>query len=129
MHLRVVTVKQYAAELNQLSLYVSRIKNLDHLFSKLVRIFSKMWMAIGSTPKRSLWIQYLEFGNMQLIWIYLNANINQCISLADDWNSIDFPCRLPTPLAVLISAAVFAGAHLTPGEFPQLFVLGKSSYL
>ncbi|GFP86194.1 hypothetical protein PHJA_000763200 [Phtheirospermum japonicum] len=33
---------------------------------------------------------------------------------------------LPTPLAVLISAAVFAGAHLTPGEFPQLFVLGAA---
>ncbi|XP_051122349.1 uncharacterized protein LOC127245479 isoform X2 [Andrographis paniculata] len=31
---------------------------------------------------------------------------------------------LPTPLAVLLSAAVFAVAHLTPGEFPQLFVLG-----
>ncbi|KAK6159964.1 hypothetical protein DH2020_003345 [Rehmannia glutinosa] len=33
---------------------------------------------------------------------------------------------LPTPLAVLISAAVFAVAHLTPGEFPQLFVLGAA---
>ncbi|XP_058096493.1 uncharacterized protein LOC131242105 [Magnolia sinica] len=30
----------------------------------------------------------------------------------------------PTPVSVLISAAVFALAHLTPGEFPQLFVLG-----
>ncbi|CAM0879503.1 unnamed protein product [Alopecurus aequalis] len=29
-----------------------------------------------------------------------------------------------TPLSVLITAAVFAFAHLTPGEFPQLFVLG-----
>ncbi|KAI3467355.1 hypothetical protein Pfo_024018 [Paulownia fortunei] len=33
---------------------------------------------------------------------------------------------LPTPLSVLISAAVFAGAHLTPGQFPQLFVLGTA---
>ncbi|CAA0822299.1 CAAX amino terminal protease family protein [Striga hermonthica] len=33
---------------------------------------------------------------------------------------------LPTPFAVLISAAVFAGAHLTPAEFPQLFVLGTA---
>lgn len=33
--------------------------------------------------------------------------------------------RVPTPVAVVISAAVFALAHLTPGEFPQLFVLGK----
>ncbi|KAM7464517.1 hypothetical protein LguiA_032638 [Lonicera macranthoides] len=33
---------------------------------------------------------------------------------------------LPTPLAVLISASVFAIAHLTPGEFPQLFVLGAA---
>ncbi|KAL1551022.1 membrane-embedded CAAX protease MroQ-like [Salvia divinorum] len=33
---------------------------------------------------------------------------------------------LPTPIAVLVSAAVFAGAHLTPGEFPQLFVLGTA---
>ncbi|KAF5945254.1 hypothetical protein HYC85_015482 [Camellia sinensis] len=32
--------------------------------------------------------------------------------------------RLPTPVSVLISAAVFAVAHLTPGQFPQLFVLG-----
>ncbi|CAK9136359.1 unnamed protein product [Ilex paraguariensis] len=31
---------------------------------------------------------------------------------------------LSTPLSVLVSAAVFAVAHLTPGEFPQLFVLG-----
>lgn len=36
-----------------------------------------------------------------------------------------FFCRVPTPVSVLISAAVFALAHLTPGEFPQLFVLGK----
>lgn len=35
-----------------------------------------------------------------------------------------FHCRVPTPVAVIISAAVFALAHLTPGEFPQLFVLG-----
>ncbi|XP_014756860.1 uncharacterized protein LOC100838017 isoform X4 [Brachypodium distachyon] len=29
-----------------------------------------------------------------------------------------------TPVSVLITAAVFAFAHLTPGEFSQLFVLG-----
>nr|GMD85584.1 putative CAAX aminoterminal protease [Ipomoea batatas] len=34
--------------------------------------------------------------------------------------------RLPSPLAVLLSAAVFSAAHLTPGEFPQLFVLGTA---
>ncbi|XP_044491480.1 uncharacterized protein LOC123215449 isoform X4 [Mangifera indica] len=34
--------------------------------------------------------------------------------------------RVPTPIAVIISAAVFAFAHLTPGEFPQLFVLGTA---
>lgn len=33
---------------------------------------------------------------------------------------------VPTPVAVIISAAVFALAHLTPGEFPQLFVLGTT---
>ncbi|KAH7515936.1 hypothetical protein FEM48_Zijuj10G0081200 [Ziziphus jujuba var. spinosa] len=33
---------------------------------------------------------------------------------------------VPTPIAVVISAAVFALAHLTPGEFPQLFVLGAA---
>lgn len=33
---------------------------------------------------------------------------------------------VPTPLAILISASVFAVAHLTPGEFPQLFVLGTA---
>lgn len=33
---------------------------------------------------------------------------------------------LPTPAAVLISAAVFAVAHLTPGQFPQLFILGTA---
>ncbi|OVA13360.1 CAAX amino terminal protease [Macleaya cordata] len=29
----------------------------------------------------------------------------------------------PTPVSVLLTAAVFALAHLTPGQFPQLFVL------
>ncbi|XP_042420061.1 uncharacterized protein LOC122008409 isoform X1 [Zingiber officinale] len=33
---------------------------------------------------------------------------------------------LPTPVSVLITAAIFAIAHLTPGEFPQLFVLGTA---
>ncbi|KAI4314163.1 hypothetical protein L6164_027098 [Bauhinia variegata] len=33
---------------------------------------------------------------------------------------------VPTPVAVIMSAAVFAIAHLTPGEFPQLFVLGTA---
>lgn len=33
---------------------------------------------------------------------------------------------VPTPVAVVVSAAVFALAHLTPGEFPQLFVLGAA---
>ncbi|WVZ92773.1 hypothetical protein U9M48_038814 [Paspalum notatum var. saurae] len=31
---------------------------------------------------------------------------------------------LSTPYAVLITSAMFAFAHLTPGEFPQLFLLG-----
>ncbi|KAJ0975291.1 hypothetical protein J5N97_017256 [Dioscorea zingiberensis] len=33
---------------------------------------------------------------------------------------------LPTPVCVLITAALFALAHLTPAEFPQLFVLGTA---
>ncbi|CAK8561503.1 unnamed protein product [Lathyrus sativus] len=33
---------------------------------------------------------------------------------------------VPTPVAIILSAAVFALAHLTPGEFPQLFVLGSA---
>lgn len=33
---------------------------------------------------------------------------------------------VPTPVSILLSAAVFAIAHLTPGEFPQLFVLGAA---
>ncbi|KAK8522903.1 hypothetical protein V6N13_115851 [Hibiscus sabdariffa] len=33
---------------------------------------------------------------------------------------------VPTPVAVIISAAAFALAHLTPGEFPQLFILGAA---
>ncbi|XP_020409557.1 uncharacterized protein LOC18792855 [Prunus persica] len=33
---------------------------------------------------------------------------------------------VPTPVAIGIGAAVFALAHLTPGEFPQLFVLGSA---
>ncbi|CAL9057145.1 uncharacterized protein LOC135677332 [Musa acuminata AAA Group] len=33
---------------------------------------------------------------------------------------------LSTPISVIISAAIFAIAHLTPGEFPQLFVLGTA---
>lgn len=32
---------------------------------------------------------------------------------------------VPTPIAVIISSAAFALAHLTPGEFPQLFMLGS----
>ncbi|OEL25258.1 hypothetical protein BAE44_0013724 [Dichanthelium oligosanthes] len=32
--------------------------------------------------------------------------------------------RFPTPICVLVSAAAFALAHLTPGQFPQLFILG-----
>ncbi|XVF03342.1 hypothetical protein REPUB_Repub04eG0252900 [Reevesia pubescens] len=35
---------------------------------------------------------------------------------------------VPTPVSVLISAAVFALAHLTPGEFPQLFVLETNRF-
>lgn len=31
---------------------------------------------------------------------------------------------VPTPLSIVISAAAFSLAHLTPGEFPQLFFLG-----
>lgn len=31
---------------------------------------------------------------------------------------------VPTPVSIIISAAAFALAHLTPGEFPQLFILG-----
>ncbi|XP_076953476.1 uncharacterized protein LOC143627575 [Bidens hawaiensis] len=33
---------------------------------------------------------------------------------------------LPTPISIVISAAVFSAAHLTPGEFPQLFILGSA---
>ncbi|KAK1419935.1 hypothetical protein QVD17_29379 [Tagetes erecta] len=33
---------------------------------------------------------------------------------------------LPTPISIVISAAVFSAAHLTPGEFPQLFILGTA---
>jgi membrane protease YdiL (CAAX protease family) len=35
---------------------------------------------------------------------------------------------VPTPVAVVISACAFAGAHLTPGEFPQLLALGTDSF-
>ncbi|KAG0614028.1 hypothetical protein M758_6G146000 [Ceratodon purpureus] len=31
---------------------------------------------------------------------------------------------VPTPVAIVVSAFAFAGAHLTPGEFPQLAALG-----
>lgn len=33
---------------------------------------------------------------------------------------------VPTPVSIIISAAAFSLAHLTPGEFPQLFVLGTA---
>lgn len=36
---------------------------------------------------------------------------------------------MPTPIAIIISAAAFALAHLTPGEFPQLFILGENTQL
>ncbi|XLT58960.1 hypothetical protein HN873_051564, partial [Arachis hypogaea] len=32
--------------------------------------------------------------------------------------------RVPTPVAIIISAAVFTLAHFTPEAFPKLFVLG-----
>lgn len=35
--------------------------------------------------------------------------------------------RVPTPVAIVLSACAFAGAHLTPGEFPQLAALGELS--
>ncbi|KAJ9172194.1 hypothetical protein P3X46_015461 [Hevea brasiliensis] len=41
----------------------------------------------------------------------------------DKSHFLEFFCRVPTPISVLISAAVFAIGHLIPGEFPQLFVL------
>ena len=31
---------------------------------------------------------------------------------------------MPTPVAVLVSSVVFAGAHLAPKDFPQLLGLG-----
>jgi membrane protease YdiL (CAAX protease family) len=37
--------------------------------------------------------------------------------------------RLPVPLAAVISAAVFAGAHLLPPLFPELFVFGLATAL
>ncbi|PWA70032.1 CAAX amino terminal protease family protein [Artemisia annua] len=33
---------------------------------------------------------------------------------------------VPTPVSIAISAAVFSAAHLTPGQFPQLFILGTT---
>lgn len=33
---------------------------------------------------------------------------------------------VPTPISIAISAALFALAHLTPGQFPQLFILGTA---
>lgn len=74
----------------------------------------------------------------EIIWTLLSLFFN-CVGTLSDWTSeITFyiqwtrmfiltsspSSRVPTPVAVLISAAVFALAHLTPGEFPQLFVLG-----
>lgn len=46
-------------------------------------------------------------------------------------NSEFFWCcdRVPTPVAIVVSACAFAGAHLTPGEFPQLAALGKRTFL
>ncbi|KAI7745516.1 hypothetical protein M8C21_019943, partial [Ambrosia artemisiifolia] len=36
--------------------------------------------------------------------------------------------KVPTPISILISAAVFSAAHLTPGEFPQLFILDSRKF-
>ncbi|PWA34668.1 CAAX amino terminal protease family protein [Artemisia annua] len=33
---------------------------------------------------------------------------------------------VPTPVSIAISAAIFSAAHLTPGQFPQLFILGTT---
>jgi membrane protease YdiL (CAAX protease family) len=39
--------------------------------------------------------------------------------------TVCFVYRFPTPVCILVSAALFAFAHLTPGQFPQLFILGN----
>lgn len=58
--------------------------------------------------------------NLQLFY----PSMEVCVYVCRRVISSSFHCRLPAPIAVLISAAVFAVAHFTPEEFPQLFVLG-----
>lgn len=85
---------------------------------------NKLIVALGIIDKeKGCGGRCFEFGNMLLSEILVDANANRCSRYAD-WCFSDFACRLPTPFSIIISAAVFAGAHLTPGEFPQLFVLG-----
>ncbi|PPD67610.1 hypothetical protein GOBAR_DD35519 [Gossypium barbadense] len=71
----------------------------------------------------------LGFNNISIVW-------PQFVALA--WETQEghlksqlskYKCghlKVPTPVSVIVSAAVFALAHLTPGEFPQLFVLGTA---
>lgn len=60
-------------------------------------------------------VDYLE---VELVCIKsLNARAKMIILLG----------RVPTPVAIVVSACAFAGAHLTPGEFPQLVALGEYS--
>ncbi|KAL1355962.1 uncharacterized protein LOC107489518 isoform X2 [Arachis duranensis] len=50
--------------------------------------------------------------------------IDSLVTLLPSIGSLNITFRVPTPVAIIISAAVFALAHFTPEAFPQLFVLG-----
>ncbi|CAA2954598.1 CAAX amino terminal protease [Olea europaea subsp. europaea] len=63
----------------------------------------------GETPQR-------ETDAIVLLLPLIGSSSISCVN-ACAW-------RVPSPLAVLTTAALFAVAQITPGEFPQLFVLG-----
>ncbi|KAI4328433.1 hypothetical protein L6164_020789 [Bauhinia variegata] len=75
----------------------------------------------GETPKKDLIIDFNTACLLGVTGVLLEETVFRGFFMTS------FTKWVPTPVAVIISAAVFALAHLTPGEFPQLFVLGTTA--
>ncbi|BFG16672.1 hypothetical protein CerSpe_029460 [Prunus speciosa] len=90
-------------------LSISKISELASLSDSLLKITPPDFA--GNSSQGSI-----ENNQRQLQWPYLSKRPTLRITSP----------RVPAPVAIGISAAVFALAHLTPGEFPQLFVLGSA---
>ncbi|KAK8979658.1 hypothetical protein V6N11_073648 [Hibiscus sabdariffa] len=74
---------------------------------------------------------FCQTTSSQLPHYYFQA-ISACLEetastlLLQCWKTQSQSPGVTTPVSVIISAAAFALAHLTPGEFLQLFILGAT---